>query len=265
VKKTEYGWSEDDEHRLRKLASKGSMFYTEIAEALGKTPQSVRWKAKKLGLQSTRATLRDRFGKWNSRHAHLREPAMRYFLRHSFEETRKKFGLTKREMKSLMSASYLDPRLKHLRKETRDHSPWSAAQLKFLLRHAGLRNRDWIAERIGRGNRTCIKERMQALGIASRTIQGITLSQFIQAFGRRPDFYLQTAAGPNGGAKGTLPTRWKIIPWVWLDQELKAKRLKTAPEFRHLVAAMAMFQEWIFEGNAIAKMKRICAEGRRSA
>lgn len=263
MRKSKYGWTEEDEEKLRRLRAQNSMLYTEIAECLGKSVQSVRWKAKQLGILSTQKTLSHRLGVWNSKHLHLREPVMKYFLTHTMEQTRKHFGLTKSEIHSLFTAGYREPSLRHLRKETRDHSRWSAEQLKFLLRHAGLRNRDWIAEKIGRGNRTCIKERLQALGIASRTIQGITLSQFKEAFGERPAFYLRTAAGPDGGRKGTLPTRWKIVPWVWLYQELKSKHLKTAPEFGHLIASMAMFQEWIYEGNALRKMKRICqnAEG----
>jgi hypothetical protein len=252
-----HGWSERDVERLRRLAATDQLFFSEIADRIGKKPAAVRWKAKKLGI---RRPARHRLGKSNSKHSHLRERAMRYFLKHTFEETQKKFGLTKSEFKSLMTVSYRDPNLKHLRKETREHSPWSTEQLKFLLTHAGLKNRDFIAKEIGRGNRTCIKERMQKLGIASRNIQGITLSQFIKAFGHRPDFYIMTSAGPDGGKKGGLPTRWKIIPWVWLYGELKSKRLKTAPEFYHLVKAMALFQEWIFEGDALNKMQAICVE-----
>lgn len=232
------------------------MFYTEIAKKMGKPVVCVRLKAKKLGLQSTQKTL-DKFGKWNSKHSHIRGPVMKYFMTHTWKETKKRFGLTQSEQKSLFSVGYQMPEFKHLRKETRDHSPWSKSQLLFLLRHAGLMPRKWIAEKIGRGNQTCIKERLQALGLSSRTMQGLTLSQFIEAFGKRPDFYIQTKAGPNGGPKNALPTRWKIIPWVWLDQELRAKRLKTGVELKLLIRARAQFQEWIFQGNALKKMKRI--------
>lgn len=185
---------------------------------------------------------------------------MKYFVTHTWEETKEKFGLTQSELKSIFTVGYRLPEFKHLRKETRDHSPWSVKQLSFLLRHTGLRPRKWIAEQIGRGNEVCIKERMQTLGLASRNMQGLTLSQFREAFGCEPDFYLQTDAGPDGGPKASLPTRWKIVPWVWLDRELKEKRLKTVRELRMLISARAMFQDWVFGGNALAKMKRICRE-----
>lgn len=250
-------WTEEEYQKLKKLHSQ-KMWCTEIAEKMGRRPASVRWAVKKLGLKSTRETCRDRMAEWNNKHAHLREAVLRYYRTHTIEETGKRFGLTTSELKSCLSYAYHDPRFRHIRKDTRDHAPWSTDQLLFLLRHAGLKNRDWIADKIGRGNRTCIKERMQALGIASRTIQGITCSQFQVAFGRRPEFYLKTDAGPDGGPMGSLPTKWKIVPWVWLDQELKSKRLKTAKEFRMLVDAMAKFQEWIHGGGALPKMKRIC-------
>lgn len=232
------------------------MFYTEIAKKMDKSVVTVRWKAKKLGLISTQKTL-DKFGKWNTKHAPIRGSAMKYFMTHTWDETRKRFGLTQSELRSLFSVGYRMPEFKHLRKETRDHSPWTKNQLLFLLRHAGLMPRKWIAEKIGRGNQTCIKERLQSLGLSSRTLQGLTLSQFIVAFGKRPDLYIQTQAGPNGGHISSMPTRWKIIPWVWLHQEIRARRLTTSIELRMLIKARAQFQEWIFQGSAISKMKRI--------
>lgn len=257
MKKDNFGWDADLDARLRSLAPK-KMFATEMAKELGKRPASVSWRMRKLGLISTRYTADGRFGKWNSKHAHLREAVLIYFQTHTLEQTAKKFGLADRELKSLFTIAYRIKEFAHLRKDKRLRSAWSTSQLKFLLRHAGLRPRKWIMKKLGRGTNVChIKERLQALGVSSRTLQGITLSQFRQAFGKEPDFFLQTDAGPNGGLKTPLPTRWKIVPWVWLDQELKAKRLKTATEFAILVSARAAFQEWIFEGSALKKMKRI--------
>jgi hypothetical protein len=170
-----------------------------------------------------------------------------------------KFKLTKSELKSLQTVSYGDPLLSHLRKDTRNHAPWSTRELKFLLQHAGLKPREWIARKLKRGNAVCVKERLQTLGVSSRSLNGITLTQFISAFGRRPDFCLQTKAGPGPGRGGT-PTYYKIIPWVYLEQELKSRRLKTAKSFRQLVRSMALFQEWVFEGDALEKMKRIVGQ-----
>lgn len=257
MKRDNFGWDADLDARLVSLCKK-QLFATEIAKEFGKRPASVRWRMHKLGIEPSTTRVSERYGKWNAKHAHLREAVMQFYQTHSYEQTMKKFGLTRSELKSLFSVSYQMPELAHLRKDRRDHSGWTTKQLKFLLQHAGLRPRKWIMAQIGRGTNVChIKERMQTLGVSSRTLQGITLSQFREAFNQEPKFYLKTDAGPDGGPKGTLPTRWKIVPWVWLEQELKAKRLKTSKEFAILVSARATFQEWIFEGSALRKMKRI--------
>lgn len=257
MKRDNYGWDDSLDARLISL-SKKKLFATEMAKELDKRPASVRWRMHKLGIESSKTRVAERYGKWNIKHAHLREAVMRFYQTHSYETTAKKFGLTKSEMKSLFSVCYRMAELKHLRKDSRLKSAWSTKQLKFLLQHAGLRPRKWIMEQLDRGKNVCvIKERLGTLGVSSRTLQGITLSQFRQAFEQEPSFYLKTDAGPDGGPKGTLPTRWKIIPWVWLEQEIKAKRLKTPKEFGMLISARAHFQEWIFEGNALRKMKKI--------
>lgn len=251
-------WTKAQERELTQLANQEKFFFTEIAEKIGKSPAAVRWKAKQLGLASSKSYLLDRMGKWNSKHSHLREPVMRYFMSHTAEETQKKFKLTQSEFKSITTVSYRDPKLKHLRKDKRNHNPWSAREFKFMLQHAGLKPRAWIAKRLKRGGPLGIKDRLETLGIASKSVNGITLSQFREAFGKEPGFYLETEAGPGRGKYSA--TYYKIIPWVWLDQEIKARRLKTAPVFRQLVCSMAMFQEWIFDGDALDKLQRICGQ-----
>jgi len=187
-------------------------------------------------------------------HKHLREPVMRYFLTHSAEQTQKKFKLTKSEFKSILTVSYKMSELNHLRKDTRRHDPWSARELRFLLMHAGLVPRDFIGRALNRGSPICVQERLQKLGLSSRTLNGITLTQFQAAFGFRPKLTINTQAGPG---RNGMPTCFKIIPWVWLNEEFKTKRLRAPKPFRQLVSAMSMFQDWIYQGGTLAKMKRI--------
>lgn len=246
-------WTEDELMRLGFLIQAG-FTNPEIAEQLGKPKTGVQIKANRLWGGNPNYRIQ------KTKHKHLRLPVMQYFMRHSAAETIKQFDLSESEFKSIMTVGYMDKQFSHLRKDKRQHAPWTTKQLVFLLRHSGLRPRKWVAEQIGRGNAVCIKERLQALGLSSRTLQGITLSQFRQAFGADPEFFLQTDAGPDGGSRGGFPTRWKIIPWVWLDQEMKTKRLKAPKMFRQLIATRAIFQEWIFKGNALPKMKRIIRE-----
>ncbi len=253
-----FGWSEEQVRLLRNFVSQKKYFYTEIAPKLGKSVQSVRRKARQLGLPSSQRYVKGRFGQWNSKHKHLRGPVMKYFLTHTMEETRKRFGLTESEVKSILTVGYRLKQFRHLRKDRREKRPFSLNEQLFLLRHAGLRPRTWIMKQMKRGHNVChVKERLQRMGLSSRTLQGLTLSQFRTAFGSEPAFYLQTDAGPDG--------RWKIVPWVWLNEEIKAKRLRTAKELEMLISARAMFQEWIFVGNALRKMKRIVALAKREA
>lgn len=247
-------WSEENETALVNMASSGVFLNKDIANRLNKSPNLISWKLKQLGIKNTAAQAI--MGKWNSKHSHLREPAMRYFLTHTWEETREKFKLTESELKSLFTVGYRDPKLKHLRKDTRRKDGWTAKEFKFLLQHSGLMPRDWIASELNRGGRLGIKDRLEKLGVASKSVNGLTLSQFRVAFGREPEFYLMTKAGPGRGKYSA--TYFKIIPWVWLEQELRARRLKTHKIFRKLIASMALFQEWVFDGNALKKMKRIC-------
>lgn len=245
-------WTQKEEAELRLKAMDGRFFYSEIAQMLGKSPGTVRWKANKLGLPSK--LCREKVGKSNRKHHHLRLAVMTYFLTHTADQCQKKYKLTTSEFKSLMSAGYRDPKLRHLRKETRRHDTWSKRELQFLLTHAGLMPRDWIGEKLKRGSPICIKERFEKLGLSSRTLNGITLTQFTYMFGHRPRFMLETKAGPG---RSNTPTYFKIIPWVWLEREISERRLETTEPFRQVVSTMALFQEWIHEGNALAKMKRI--------
>lgn len=250
-------WTEDEYARVRVLIKQG-LTTPEIAERIGRPRSGVAIKVQRVcgGNPNYRLKI--------TKHKHLRVRLLRYYKNHTAIECQKHFGLTQIEFKSCLTVAYKLKSAKHIRKETRDHSPWSADQLKFLLQHAGLRPRQWIVERVGRGKSIYIvKERLMALGLASRNLQGITLSQFRQAFGKDPDFFLQTDAGPKGLSGVWLKApHWKIVPWVWLDQEIKAKRLHARSEFRILISTHAMFQEWIFEGNALKKMKKIVREAR---
>ena len=191
--------------------------------------------------------------KKKTKHKHLREPVMRYFLDHSAEQTMKKFKLTASEFKSLFVAGYMDPRLKHLRKDKRNKDLWTSRHYKILLQNSGLKPREEISKMIGKGNvNSCIKDRLRALKVASKSINGITISQYRSAFNSEPGFYIQTKAGPTGGVHSS--SHWKIIPWVYLEKEINDKKIKAPKITKDLVSAMALFQNWIFEGKAYERL-----------
>lgn len=241
-------WTTTDIARLRALA-RGDLFATEIAEQLGKSAGAVRYKLRRLGLDpAARAKRSGRLGQWNAKHAHLRRPVLEFYLTHSAGETQKKFGLTAREFKSLLTVSYRDPKMTDLRKDTRRHDPWSFDEIVFLLRHAGLRERRWIAAKLNRGGVDAVKEMVARLGANTRYINGLPKRLAEELVGHEVHGF-KVNAGPDGRHAG-IDCRPIIVPWVRLYYE--AKRSQTTPA--HLVdalRAMARFQQRIHSTRGI--------------
>lgn len=270
-------WTKDELARIRSLCSSNTLFMKEIAEKLGRPATTVRLKAKELGVWSNPP---GRFAEWNRKHVHLRVPAMTYFLTHSFEETAAHFNLTLSEFKSLMAWGYKDPKLKYLRKETRRHDQWTAKELVFLMRHAGVQPREWIAKKLKRGTDEAVKEALSRAGVGARYINGMPRAWAEQIFG---DDVCMTAismkAGPQGlsGRTGQTTSTYQLIPWIQADELLKKGRtrllkgkgrwkpgrrhpmLEVPEEVRIGIRAMAKFQRWIHgvqSGRGVRKRMR---------
>ncbi len=234
-------WAEWTESELMHLGFliQGGFTNPEISKIMGKPRTGVAIKAQRIwgGNPNYRKSI--------TKHAHLREPVMRYFLKHSWEETKEKFGLTQSELKSLFTVGYRDQNLKHLRKDKRVKREWDTKDYLTLLRFAGLKQRTWISKKLKRGGVHSTRERLEKLGIASKNLQGITLSQYRQAFGAEPERYIQSEAGPN---RSGMPTRFKIILWSDLDRWLKRGKIHAPDVFKVHCSAMAMFQNWVWQG-----------------
>ncbi len=246
-------WTPEELMHLGNLIHAG-LTNKEIASEMGKSVAAISIKARRVwnGNPNYRKNI--------TKHKHLHEPLLKYYLNHSAEECQRKFNLTKSEFKSCLTYAYKKPELKHLRKDTRRRDAWTAKEYRFLLAHAGLMPRNWIARKLNRGGHLGIKDRLDLLGISSQNLNGLTISKFRILFNQDPRFYLQTKAGPQRKTKSRANSAsyYKIIPWVWIDQEIKAKRLQAPEMYQKMIASMAMFQEWIHGGNALRKMKRIC-------
>ncbi len=252
-------WNEIDDERLTRLAKSGKVNYVEIAQLLKRKQGAVRWRARKRGLPNHPKTIKHEHP--NTKYdLKLKFRVFKYYMRHTHRECAKKFNLDEREIKSLLTNGYKDERFDKFRKDTRTHEALSANELQTLLTHSGLVPQKELMRKLGRGKNFChIKERLHRLGLASRNLQGLTLSQYKEAFGKRPDFFIQTRAGPR--RKSASFTLWKIVPWVYLNEEVRTKRLRTAQEMKLLVQTQAEFQRWIFGGgNVISKMKKIVGE-----
>ena len=238
-----YGWSASEKRELKRLL-KTNLLCTEIAEKLGKKPQTVRHQARQLGISpAKRAKKSGKMGAWNSKHSHLREKVMTYFLTHTWDETKKKFKLTQSEAKSLFTVGYRDPRLMHLRKDTRRNDVWSLDETLFLLQHAGIQPRIWIARKLKRGERHTVKEQVKRLNCGSRYINGVPTKWAELLLRKTVDTGMKVKAGPRG-PHGNVDCRPILITWV--DLYSKAKRCSHIPD--HIVAAigvMATFQKKI--------------------
>lgn len=249
-------WTEAEIRELKYLHLKDKYFWREIAERLGKQPASVSWMAKRLGLKHG-PNINSRKGKWNSIHAHLREPVMKYFVNHTWEQTLKHFNLTHRQLKSVFTVGYRDPKMKHLRKETRRHDAWSKKEIIFLMRHAGLQPRTWISQKLKRGGVHAVKESLNRLNTNSKYMNGMPKRWAKILFGNEIPEGIKTKAGPPGGVRGDF--RYRIIPWVQAEALLKGK--KVDPQIKIAIQAMARFQRFIHGSKThqsiIKKLKHI--------
>lgn len=231
-------WTDQELMQLGNLIEAG-LTNPEISDIMKKPRAGVQIKAQRIWGGNPN------YMKQKTKHKHLREPVMRYFLNHTWEETMKKFKLTHSELKSLFTVGYRDPDLNHLRKETRRHDAWSPKEYQFLIANSGIMPRDWIGKKLKRGTSICIKERLQKLGLSSKNLNGLTLTQFRSAFGCDPKRYVQTKAGPK---TMLYATHFKIITWTDLDNWIESGEL-CAPDVTRLhVSIMAMFQRWIQKG-----------------
>lgn len=247
-------WTEAEIKELKRLVQKDDLFYTEIAQLLKRKAAEVSRKSRELGLK---APAQHRKGRWNEKHAHLREAVFRYYLRRSFQECQKKFKLTKSELKSIFTVGYRMDALAHLRKDTRRHDEWTLGEWLFMIRHCGIRERRWIALKLKRGNDSgrVIKERLKKHGGGStRYLNGMprTWAAVFWPSDLVPDG-IKTKAGAHGPGKICQTV---LIPWV--ECERLSKAFVTDPTVRACIRAMATFQRFIYRTpNAKLIRKRI--------
>lgn len=193
---------------------------------------------------------------YKTKHKHLREPVMKYFLKHTAQETICKFKLTSSEFKSIMTVGYKMPEFAHLRKDTRMKEPYTLKSLLLLFQLSGFVQRDCIAKAIGRSNSRVIKEKMQNLGLNStKNMNGITFSQYVDVFGDEPKQFIRTQAGPFNSLRDYF---FRLVLWSDIDNWLKDGLIRTDDVMNAYVSAMATFQRWFFKTENIKpKVKRL--------
>lgn len=249
-------WTEAQVEELKRLAKTDQLFYSEIAQRIGKLEGAVRWKAKRLGLPPKLAT--HRLAQWNVKHVHISQEVMEFYATHTWQETIAKFSLTLSEWKSLEFYARKRGLTRH--KDTRTHDKWTVEELLFVLRHAGIRQRDWIAKQIERGNSRVIKEKLRSLHVNTKTLNGLTISSYRMIFGKEPRLTVAGDAGPN---RSGMPTTFKIVPWALVWAEIHAKSVTAPKAFEIVAQTMARFQFWIHGDDPIGSLQ-LAAEGRHA-
>lgn len=233
-------WTEAEKRKISEMVRSGTNTYGEIAKVLSCSTVSAISVGRKMGLKN-RAYL-NRITK----HKHLREPAMKFFQTHTFEETRERFGLTKSEFKSLQTVSYRDPKLLKYRKDSRRKDVWSQKEVQTFAKYSGLQPRAWIAKKLKRGTMHSVKELASRLGTDTRYLNGLPerLARIIDPNASG----IKTKAGAPGSSGECCH---RIVPWVVLAQSKQMKAVH--PEVRAGIKAMAHFQKWIHKTRSAEK------------
>lgn len=182
------------------------------------------------------------------KHSHLHETILKMRLSLSNEKIREKLNLTSTEMKSCLALAYRKNEFCHIRKDKRRRDSWSTKELKYLLKWSGIKSRKEINEHLKRGkNERVVKEKLQLLGLCSKNVNGLTLSQFVALFGKKPKTFIQTSAG-SPASKFALYANWKIVTWIEIQKMLKTKYVDHSEAIKIYIDAMAMFQGWVWNG-----------------
>lgn len=179
------------------------------------------------------------------KHAHLHEEILKAKINLGESELAEKFGLTMSELRSCLTCAYKRPEFAHIRKDKRRRDAWSAKELRFLLRWSGIIPRADIAKHLKRGRGSIVvKEKLQQLGLCSKNVNGLTLSQFTSLFKAEPEYVLETIAG-SPASKFTQYANWKIVPWCHIREMLQSKKIECVEAVKVYIDTMAIFQEWV--------------------
>jgi hypothetical protein len=242
-------WTKQERAELKRLVKTGNYTYPEIAKIIGKPKWHCQLVAQRMGLRNLCYLSRI------TKHTHLRKPIMEYFLSHSWEETRRHFGLTDSELKSVFTVGYRDPKLRSLRKDKRRKDEWSLEEIRYLLQTAGIQPRDWISRRLNRGGVHAVKESLSRLGISSKHLNGMPIkwAEIIFRNIKLPTA-IKTKAGPPGGSGNNFTFR--IIPWVVCEKVALNNRNIISADIVSLIRSMARFQRWVFGTDSTSQIIR---------
>lgn len=190
------------------------------------------------------------YRKQKTKHAHLRAALLLFRLNHTDKETMEHFGLSAREMKSCLTYAYRLKEYSHLRKDTRNKNKWTTDEIITMLKYSGILQRGKIGKIINRGSERVIKEKLSHLGVSSRNINGVNLTQFRKMFGFEPEYQIRGEAGP--GSFGSRRNKFAIVPWKYVRECYEAyPHDKTMLK---IFQSYELFQKYIWKGDPWRKM-----------
>ena len=173
----------------------------------------------------------------------LRRRVIAYFKTHTARECAERFDLTHGQIIGLLETSRRSGLLPRQFKDKRTKTPWALDDWLFTIQRCGLRPREFIGKKLGRGGARVIKERLKLVNSGSKYLNGMPRSWAVELWGERAALKgFKTDAGPTGGHMAS-DFHFIVIPWPTCAQ--LARSNKTPAHIRGAIDAMARFQTWV--------------------
>jgi hypothetical protein len=219
---------------MTKMIKEGFL-YREVAKLTKRSRESVACFARRSGLCG--------HGDYHKRGTYFekKDEIIKLYQNHTAKETAKKLKLSLSQVRHCIDIAYKKNEVKP--KDTRERSAWLAKDYLTMLRYAGLKERAWIAIKMGRsttGKPHTVKRRIGKLG--SRYANGLTLSLVSEIFPDATKFAIQSNAG-SGGISGQFKPI--IVPWVCLDILCRKNPGRVSDDIACCIAAMSDFQKMV--------------------
>jgi hypothetical protein len=134
-----------------------------------------------------------------------------------------------------------------------------------LIKHLGIKSREWIAARLERGTMQSVKCQMDTMGLRARKdggtyFHGLSLKLAKELFGDIPESsVIRTTAGPKNDM---INFNFILVPWVVVYG--LAKRAKASDEVLECLRVISKFQMRLYGTRSkIATVKAIAALARK--
>lgn len=223
-------WSAHEKSVLRSMLSYRKHTYTEIANVLGRSSNSVSKKAARMGMEN---------------HGHIKytddfkKAVVEFYMQTDTAKTMDKFGLKTKQLDSLLGSARRKGILKTYKKER--STDWNLLDVEILLKYIGLQPLAFIAEKTGRST-GAIESFIKRRAFRIHYFNGI----------KKNDVHNQFTINGNiqflRNRKGEI-----ILPWTMAEDQLEKLNPDLVQE--KVIASMAKFQRWIHRAETNGEMR----------